>query len=196
MRTRLLSASLVCLTVLSPLDARAQHEGHPGMATDAKADTTSPHRLHLMAQAIPVLTRAENTAAGRDLTEGYLAQVVGMGSGRLFSGHLAVDVTLNGEGLTMRRGELSTGAFGEGFVDRRHPHTYLHELIASGIGAIGSLKYSGSAGRGFVPYGTDDPMMRPFEKYPINHHLVSSHIRQRLHSVTRLGNLHHMWEWV
>jgi len=187
MRTRLLSASLVCLTVLSPLDARAQHEGHPGMATDAKADTTSPHRLHLMAQAIPVLTRAENTAAGRDLTEGYLAQVVGMGSGRLFSGHLAVDVTLNGEGLTMRRGELSTGAFGEGFVDRRHPHTYLHELIASGIGAIGSLKYSGSAGRGFVPYGTDDPMMRPFEKYPINHHLSQILERGLLIGALRVG---------
>jgi hypothetical protein len=80
-------------------------------------------------------------------------------------------VTLNGEGWTLHRGELSTGAFGEGFVDRRHPHTYLHELIASGVGSVGPLAYSASVGRGFVPFGTDDPMMRPFEKYPINHHL-------------------------
>jgi hypothetical protein len=27
-------------------------------------------------------------------------------------------------------------------------------------------------GKGFAPFGTDDPMARPFEKYPINHHLA------------------------
>ena len=27
------------------------------------------------------------------------------------------------------------------------------------------------AGRGFAPFGSDDPMVRPFEKYPVNHHL-------------------------
>jgi hypothetical protein len=187
MRVLLLSTSLVCLAALPPLEARAQHEGHAGMAKDSNADTTSPRHLHVMVQAIPVLTHAENTVGGRGLTEGYLAQVVAMGSGSVFDGHLALDVTLNGEGLTMRRGELSTGAFGEGFVDRRHPHTYLHELIASGIGAIGSLKYSGSAGRGFVPYGTDDPMMRPFEKYPINHHLSQILERGLVIGALRLG---------
>jgi hypothetical protein len=187
MRALLLLTSLVCLAGLSPLEARAQHEGHAGTATDANADTTSPHRLHAMVQAIPVLTHAANTAGGRGLTEVYLAQVVAMGSARLFSGHLALDATLNGEGLTMQRGELSTGAFGEGFVDRRHPHTYLHELIASGIGASGTLKYSGSAGRGFVPYGTDDPMMRPFEKYPINHHLSQILERALVIGAVRLG---------
>jgi hypothetical protein len=71
----------------------------------------------------------------------------------------------------MERGELSTGAFGEGYVDRRHPHTYLHEAVASGVGALGPLAFSLSAGRGFAAFGTDDPMVRPFEKYPINHHL-------------------------
>jgi len=138
-------------------------------------DSTGPapaaNLAHVMAQAIPVVTRAQNTAGGRDLTEGYLSQLVAMGSGRLLQGHLALDVTLNGEGRTLHRGELSTGAFGEGFVDRRHPHTYLHELIASGVWSAGPLGYSASIGRGFVPFGTDDPMMRPFEKYPINHHL-------------------------
>ena len=37
---------------------------------------------------------------------------------------------LNLEGLTLSRGELDLGEWGEGFVDRRHPHTYLHELMA------------------------------------------------------------------
>jgi hypothetical protein len=110
-----------------------------------------------------------------------------MGSGRLLQGHLLFDVTLNGEGLTLRRGELSTGAFGEGFVDRRHPHTYLHELIASGVGSTGPLAYSASFGRGFVPFGTDDPMMRPFEKYPINHHLSQILERGLAIGALRLG---------
>jgi hypothetical protein len=28
-----------------------------------------------------------------------------------------------------------------------------------------------TAGRGFAPFGTDDPMMRPFVRFPANHHL-------------------------
>jgi hypothetical protein len=28
------------------------------------------------------------------------------------------------------------------------------------------------AGKGFVPFGTDDPMVRPFVRYPVNHHLA------------------------
>jgi hypothetical protein len=171
-RAHLISASLALVAAMSPVrEVRAQHEGHAGMAPDSSQPSPTSNRLHVMAQAIPVVTRAQNTAGGRDLTEGYLAQLIAMGSGRLLRGHLLFDVTLNGEGLTLRRGELSTGAFGEGFVDRRHPHTYLHELIATGVGSTGPLAYSASFGRGFVPFGTDDPMMRPFEKYPINHHL-------------------------
>ncbi len=38
----------------------------------------------------------------------------------------------------MRHGELSLGAFGEGFADRRHPHTYLHELMLTGIAVPGA----------------------------------------------------------
>jgi hypothetical protein len=110
-----------------------------------------------------------------------------MGRGSWLNGHLGVDATLNVEGLTMARGELSTGAFGEGYVDRRHPHTYLHELIVSGIGAAGPLAYSVSAGRGFAPFGTDDPMMRPFEKYPINHHLAQILERGMLMGALRIG---------
>jgi hypothetical protein len=56
-------------------------------------------------------------------------------------------------------------------VDRRHPHTYLHELVVSAQHRAGNVAGSLSAGRGFVPFGTDDPMMRPFVKFPVNHHL-------------------------
>jgi hypothetical protein len=187
-RASLLSASLVIAAAMSAgSEARAQHEGHAGMAMDSTTSAPTADRVHVMAQAIPVVTRAENSVGGRDLMEGYLAQVVAMGSGSLLHGHLLFDVTLNGEGLTLRRGELSTGAFGEGFVDRRHPHTYLHELIASGVGSGGPLGYSVSVGRGFVPFGTDDPMMRPFEKYPINHHLSQILERGLAIGALRLG---------
>ena len=129
-------------------------------------------RWHLMLQAIPVVTHAAHTAGNADLTEGYLAQTVLMARGTRWNGRLGLDATLNGEGLTMQRGELSTGGFGEGYVDRRHPHAYLHELIVTGAGVRGPVAYSVSLGRGFAPFGTDDPMMRPFEKYPLNHHLA------------------------
>jgi hypothetical protein len=36
---------------------------------------------------------------------------------------------------------------------------------------LGGGAASLSAGKGFAPYGTDDPMMRPALKYPTNHHL-------------------------
>ncbi len=89
--------------------------------------------------------------------------------------------TLNLEGLTLTRGELSTGAYGEGFVDRRHPHTYAHELMAGAIAQYFGVQGSVFAGRGFVPFGSDDPMARPFEKYPVNHHL--SQVLERLVAV-------------
>jgi hypothetical protein len=86
-------------------------------------------------------------------------------------GWLRAAGTLDLEGLTLERGELSTGAYGEGYVDRRHPHAYVHELL---VGAQLSPRngFSVFVGRGFAPFGSDDPMMRPFEKYPVNHHLA------------------------
>jgi len=136
-----------------------------GVARDSAAGQTAS----LMAQAIPVFTRADPTATRTALDEGYLSQPVVMATGTW--NWLSGVATLNLEGLTLRRGELSTGAFGEGFVDRRHPHTYAHELMAGGITQYFGVQGSLFAGRGFVPFGSDDPMVRPFEKYPINHHL-------------------------
>src|SRR5215212_8419446 len=123
-------AALAGLSVASR-PARAQHEGHESATVPDSMDAMSRSRWHLMAQAIPVVTRAARSIGGRDFTEGYVSQAALMGRGDLLSGHLRLETTLNAEGLTMKRGELSTGAFGEGYVDRRHPHTYLHEIIAS-----------------------------------------------------------------
>jgi hypothetical protein len=85
---------------------------------------------------------------------------------------LVLRTTLNFEGVTQEDGELTFGGWGEGYIDKRHPHTLLHELMLSlnAWGSAGSA-LSLSAGKGFAPYGTDDPMARPGLKYPTNHHL-------------------------
>jgi hypothetical protein len=79
---------------------------------------------------------------------------------------------LNFEAWTLEDGELNAGTWGEGFVDRRHPHTFLHEMVFTAEAASGTFGGSLTAGRGFVPFGSDDPMVRPFVKYPFNHHLA------------------------
>ena len=188
MRLRFLTAialaSASCIAM--PLDAQHPDE-HAGMAGMSMQDSAASTRWHVMAQAIPVLTHAAHTAGRTNLTEGYLAQSVLMTHASLWHGRAQLDATLNGEGLTMKRGELSTGGFGEGYIDRRHPHAYLHELVLTGAGALGPMTYSASAGRGFAPFGTDDPMMRPFEKYPINHHLSQILERGLIAGAVRVG---------
>ena len=122
-----------------------------------------------MAQSIPVLTRADPTATRSPLTEGYLSQPMVMVHASL--AWVQAIGTLNLEGLTLKRGELNTGGYGEGYVDRRHPHAYLHEALVGASGSAAGFSASTFAGRGFAPFGSDDPMVRPFEKYPVNHHL-------------------------
>jgi len=85
---------------------------------------------------------------------------------------VAARTTINLEGWTLERGELAVGNAGEGYVDRRHPHTLLHEAVATASAARAGWSASVTAGRGFAPFGTDDPMVRPFMKYPANHHLA------------------------
>jgi len=126
------------------------------------------------AQAIGVVTRESPAINGRDLTEGYLTQPVIMGQLHPWREALSLKMTLDFEGSTIKRGELNAGIYGEGYIDRRHPHTYLHELIVTSAKRFGAGDMSGvsaTVGKGFAPFGTDDPMARPFEKYPINHHL-------------------------
>jgi hypothetical protein len=91
------------------------------------------------------------------------------------SERLVLQATADFEGLTIKNGELTPGAWGEGFADRRHPHTYVHELmllapdLLRDLGAPAHLSLG--IGKGFVPFGTDDPMSRPVERFPVNHHL-------------------------
>src|SRR5687768_431958 len=87
-------------------------------------------------------------------------------------GRVGLRASIDFEGLTLERGELNTGTYGEGYVDRRHPHTYLHEALAEARTRVGGVELSLAAGKGFAPFGTDDPMVRPFVKYPVNHHLA------------------------
>lgn len=151
------------------------------------ADSATRASAHVMAQAIPLVTRASPSAGGTDQTQFAVTQLVLMARATFLRNHGELSAALNGEGVTMKHGELNTGASGEGFVDRRHPHTYVHELMLTGRGALGPLSYSATAGRGFASFGTDDPMMRPLVKYPINHHLSQILERAALIGAMRLG---------
>jgi len=126
----------------------------------------------LGAQAIGVVTVASPAYANRTFREGYLTQPMIMGMLSALDERITVHGMLDFEGITLRRGELNAGMHGEGYVDRRHPHTYLHELVASATGMVKRTRLSVAVGKGFAPFGTDDPMVRPFEKYPANHHIA------------------------
>jgi hypothetical protein len=140
---------------------------------------------------IPLLTRATPTAGGRSLTEAYLTQPALWGHASALRGRLVAHGMLNLEGATLARGELNTGTYGEGYVDRRHPHSYLHELLLT-VRADVPFGHRGgavslTAGRGFAPFGSDDPMSRPFVKYPVNHHLAQVLERAVVVTAARVG---------
>ncbi len=118
------------------------------------------------AQAIPSLTQSNVVPGGVALAELRIVQPALMAQGGAFGNHLLGEAMLDGEGWTMPNGELTPGIWGEAFIDRRHPHTYFHELMLSGIWGMVSV----SAGKGFAPFGSDDPMVRPVQRYPMNHH--------------------------
>jgi hypothetical protein len=152
------------VALLFPLTAGAQGGHH-----------SSEKIFEIGAQAIGVVTRVSPAIQGRALTEGYLTQPMIMAQLDPWRGLLSLKGTLNLEGATIERGELNAGILGEGYIDRRHPHTYLHELVLTSMRSFGGDGTSGvslTVGKGFAPFGTDDPMARPFEKYPINHHLA------------------------
>jgi len=135
----------------------------------------SPVQAQVTGQAVIALTHAEPVPGGDGLSELRVVQPVVMlrADGPRRIGFLA---TLNLEGATIAEGELSPGAWGEGLVDRRHPHTYAHELMLTADDLLGAAdgitRLSLAAGKGFAPFGTDDPMTRPSLRYPVNHHLA------------------------
>ena len=132
---------------------------------------TGARAWHAGAHAILLGTHVSPAFNDESLTEGYVTQPTLFGGMSLLRGRLELATTISLEGLTLERGELGPGSYGEGYVDRRHPHTYLHELTATTSHDFGAVDVSVTAGRGFAPFGTDDPMARPFVRYPANHHL-------------------------
>jgi hypothetical protein len=172
----LLRAGSVMLLLLAPV-----------RALTAQADPWAV----LMGQAIVAVERVDPIPGGGTLTEARVVQPVAMLLAGALGGHLAFTGTLNFEGETVPAGELLPGGWGEGFDDRRHPHTYAHELMLSGnelLAPLGApIRLSISAGKGFAPFGSDDPMSRPVFRYPVNHHLSQILERAVIQAGVRAG---------
>ncbi len=128
--------------------------------------------IRLGANAIPLYTYANPVPGGDGLGEVRVVQPTLMTHGGAFGDRLRLLTTVNLEGVTIRNGELSMGAWGEGFMDRRHPHTYVHEVMLGWVQRLSRGAVSLAAGKGFAPFGTDDPMSRPIVRYPVNHHFA------------------------
>lgn len=185
----LVPAALLTVALLAGVRPGGAQERHHPEERDAAAERAHDHRgrASWSAGAIGLLTHATPAVFGEDRTELYLTQPV-------LAGHLPLGARvllqgmLNLEGLTLERGELNAGIWGEGYVDRRHPHTYLHEAVATvRILDRGTAAASLTLGRGFAPFGTDDPMSRPFVKFPVNHHLAQVLEREVAIGAARVG---------
>ncbi len=125
-----------------------------------------------MAGAIAVSTTVDPIPEGGRLTEWRVVQPIVGGHGGFLDGRIWWKAMLNFEGVTIPSGELTPGGFGEGFVDRRHPHTYAHEVMVGTTAEWdGGTWVAGlAAGKGFPAFGSDDPMGRDPVRFPVNHH--------------------------
>jgi len=145
--------------------------------------------LELRARAIPLLGFSDQVPDGGGLGELRIVQPLLAADLSLWRGRMMLIGNFNLEGATIPGGELALGDWGEGFVDRRHPHTYLHELMAVVTSSPDrGWQVGGALGKGFVSFGTDDPMSRPPIRYPVNHHWA-----QVLERAVLLGQLRHRW---
>ena len=127
-----------------------------------------------MAQLFPIASFTMPSADDSPLDRSglYVTQPAIMLNVESDRSRVVLRTTLNFEGMTQPWGELTFGGWGEEFIDKRHPHTLLHEAMLSlNLYSGADRGASLSAGKGFAPYGTDDPMSRPVVKYPTNHHL-------------------------
>jgi len=132
--------------------------------TPAAAQT----RLHLSAAA--EFTDVRPAPGGGAASEFGIEQIVARVAARTPDGRWRLWASLNAEGFTMSDGVLNLGAFGEGYADRRHPHTFVHELAVGTVRSVAGARVSLTVGKGFAAFGTDDPMHRPALKFPVNHH--------------------------
>lgn len=157
----------------------AQPHGQAGHSASAPRDSVS-------AMATGLLTHVAPALSGVSRSEALVTQPMLMMRGVRFGGALQYAAMLNAERWTMPNGEPVAGIWGEGFIDRRHPHTVVHEVMLSATRRVRDGAVSLSAGRGTVPFGTDDPMVRPFTKYPANHHFAQVLERVQLVGAVRI----------
>jgi hypothetical protein len=131
-------------------------------------------QVHIAGTAVLAGTRLAPAPGGDAVSELKLEQPVLMVRAHLLDGRWRLHGAVNLEGATMPGGVLTPGAFGEGFVDRRHPHTYLHEAVVAGMLGARDAAFGASLsiGKGFVAFGSDDPMHRPPLRFPVNHHFA------------------------
>ncbi len=173
----------LCAWALSGAAQTPAHAGHGAAEPDHPGH--DDHRMYVhtfasgwtvggMAQLVPLGSTLRG-AAGTPLsgTDWVLTQNAAMINLESPERGWSVRFTPHFEALTLQDGEITPGGWGEGFLDSRHPHTLIHELMVSRVwrnpnGWSAHL----SAGKGFAAYGSDDPMSRPVVKYPTNHHLA------------------------
>jgi hypothetical protein len=162
--------------------------GPMGAQEHAHHASSAERWWHAGLHGVVMGTHVRNGVGGEPVTEGYLTQPTLMAGASMWGGRLTGQATISLEGLTLQRGELAPGSYGEGYVDRRHPHTYLHEALLT-LRTPGDDGVSLTAGRGFAAFGTDDPMARPFVRFPVNHHLGQVLERLVLIAAARRGPL-------
>ena len=171
---------LVLLALGAPRGVAAQT--HDALATHTRAPRDS-----ISAMLTALVTRVGPAVDNHARTEALLTQpMLALRSAR-FASKLQLAAMLNLERWTMPDGEPVAGIWGEGFIDRRHPHTVLHEVMLTGIVSRGNVQASMAGGRGFAPFGTDDPMVRPFTKFPANHHLAQVMERVQVIAAVRVA---------
>ncbi|HEX4935386.1 MAG TPA: hypothetical protein VFV33_19530 [Gemmatimonadaceae bacterium] len=167
-RSAACAAAAVGALAVEAKGVAAQHPHAP-----PRPDSVTPRSpFRVGAMGIALGSMAAPGVRGERVTEGYLTQPMLFGGVQLAGGAVQALATVNLEGATLRRGEINPGSYGEGYSDRRHPHTYAHELMLGVQGGTGATAVSLWGGKGVVPFGSDDPMVRPFVKYPVNHHLA------------------------
>ncbi len=142
-------------------------------------------------QTVAVFTHVVGIPGGGSLGEARLVQPMLMLDAGALGDHALFRATLDLEGWTIANGELSPGSWGEGFMDRRHPHTYVHEMVLTGDDLLGrfdgAARTALSVGKGFVPFGSDDPMSRPVLRFPVNHHIAQILERAMVAASVRAG---------